>query len=122
MSGDINDVISTDFAQLEIDPAGGKSLIDEFPNKEIVSSYSDLRVLQPVLARQAIIERSGYLGEQMKKGRFLEGGHNESDWVIYKLNDNTGRIAVLWNHYDDDSWSVFFKGDNLELEHLIYEN
>jgi hypothetical protein len=63
-----------------------------------------------------------YVGEQISNGNYISGVGLKSSWVIYTLNDGTGRVAVLWSHFDDDSWSVFFKGDNLELQHLYYEN
>lgn len=39
------------------------------------------------------------------------------NWRIYKLNNNTNKVAVLWV-FDDDSWSIFFKANILELESL----
>lgn len=98
------------------------SLIDEFPNKELITELNELRLLQIILARKVIVEKSGYLGEQINNGEYLEPDKDKSTWMLYKLNDGSDRIGVLWSHFDDDSWSVYFKGDNLELESLYYEN
>lgn len=120
--GDAIAQLSQDLSDVKIAETASISLYDDFPDKEQITFLSDLRLLQLALARQAIAKRSGYLGEGMEDGRFLETGTEGSSWEIYHLNDGSGRVAVLWSHFDDDSWSVFFKSDNLELDFLVYEN
>lgn len=118
----LDSILSKDVSKVIINNSDFPSLIEDFPNKELITDLNELRLLQIILARKAIIELSGYVGEQINEGEYLNAERSDSNWQIYKLNDSTDRIAVLWSHFDDDSWSVFFKADNLELESLYYEN
>jgi len=118
--GDILKLLTQDLSDIKIDQ--DVSLLSDFSNKQKVSHFSDLCLLQLCLARQAVVVRSGYLGEQLNEGKFLETGIDGSGWELYHLNDGTRRVAALWNHFDDDSWLVFFEGDNLKLAFLAYEN
>lgn len=123
MKGSILDsILNKDVSKVTIGEFDSPSLIEDFPNKELITELNELRLLQIILARKAIIELSGYLGEQINIGEYINTERSNSNWEIYKLNDGTNRIAVLWSHFDDDSWSIFFKADNLELESLYYEN
>lgn len=116
----LSKILNTDISKIPIDPDGLS--IEDFPNKELVNTTTEKRLMQVVLARKAIVEKSGYLGEQIQKGNYIEetGGHSE--WLIYKLNNKKNQIAVHWSHIDDDSWTVYFKGDNLEIDSMYYEN
>lgn len=123
MTDILQTVLTKNISDVEVYNDGVKSLIDDFPNKKLITEYTDLRFLQLTLARRAIIEKSSYLGDQLKSGYYVsEEGSLKSTWEIYALNDGSGKVGVLWSHSDDDSWSVFFTGDNLELAHLYYEN
>ena len=121
-SGDLTKLLLQNLTDVKIEETGKVSLLEDFPEKTKVSHFSDLRVLQIALARQAIVIKTGYLGKQLNEGKYLETGTDGSSWELYHLNDRSGRVAVLWSHFDDDSWSVFFKSDNLELDFLVYEN
>lgn len=122
MNGILNEVLTKDISSVEVFNDGVPSLYDDFPNKRKVTECSELRFLQIALARRAIIEKGGYLGEMINQGEYIKEERLGSHWEIYELNDGTGRIGVLWNHFDDDSWSIIFKADNLELAYLYYEN
>ncbi|MEQ8909382.1 MAG: hypothetical protein RIC95_09330 [Vicingaceae bacterium] len=121
-NGIIYEILDIDLSKVSVGDINHPSLMEDFPNKKPLEAFTELRVMQLVLSRKAIIEKSGYLGEQLSKGEYLSGVKGTSNWTIYKLNDGSDRIGVLWSHYDDDSWSVFFKGDNLEIDYLYYEN
>lgn len=116
----LNSVLNTDLSKVKIEDK--YSLIDDFPNKEKITEITELRLMQIILSRKALIEKTGYLGELIQDGEFVIGNGKDSKWEIYKLNDGSIRIGILWSHFDDDSWSVFFKEDNLEIDHLYYEN
>lgn len=118
----IKSILAKDISKIEVKDAESSSLYEDFPDKERIDELNELRIMQLILARKAVIEKSGYLGEQLSNGEYLHGDQSKSNWIIYKLNDGTGRIGILWSHFDNDSWSVFFKGDNLELDYLYYEN
>ena len=62
-------------------------LMEGYSNKTKVTDTSELRLMQIVLARKAVIEKSGYLGEQLQAGEYLAGDHSKSSWTVYKLND-----------------------------------
>jgi len=115
-------ILNKDVSKVTINDFDSLSLIENFPNKELITELNELRLLQIILARKAIIELSGFLGEQINTGEYINTDRSDSNWKIYKLNDGTNRVAVLWSHFDNDSWSIFFKADNLELESLYYEN
>ncbi|WP_196890235.1 hypothetical protein [Aureivirga sp. CE67] len=116
----LSEVLEKELTNLPI--VESPSLNEDFPKKELLTDLNELRLMQIILARKAIIENSGYIGDLIKMGDFLQGDKLLSKWKIYKLNDGSDKIGVLWSHFDDDSWSVFFKGDNLEIESLYYEN
>lgn len=116
----VKSILSKDLSNIPIND--NTSLLEDFPNKEQITEINELRLMQILLARQAIIQKAHFLGEQLNNGTYLSGNGADSHWLLYKLNDGTGRIGVHWSHFDDDSWSVYFKGDNLEIESLYYEN
>ncbi|OIQ22180.1 MAG: hypothetical protein BM557_02050 [Flavobacterium sp. MedPE-SWcel] len=119
----LNSILNQDLSNVTIrDFNSSPSLIDDYPKKEVILELTDLRIMQIILARRALVEKAGYLGDQIKFGKFLFEGINKSSWIVYKLNDGTDRIGVLWSHLDDDSWSIFFKGDDLDIDYLYYEN
>lgn len=115
----LNEVLNKDLSKVKIEDS--QSIYD-FPNKAQNTEISELRLMQIILSRKALIEKSGYLGEQIQEGEFRYGDKSGSEWIVYDLNDGSSRIAVHWSHFDDDSWTVFFKANDLEIDYLFYEN
>ncbi len=116
----LSSILNKDLSKVPLKDS--QSLLEDFPNKQQITEMNELRLMQIILARQAIIAKASHLAEQLSTGTYLASNKADSKWILYKLNDGTDRIGVHWSHFDDDSWSVYFKGDNLEIESLYYEN
>jgi len=119
----LESILEQDMSELKISNENNTSLFEHFPEKEQITEITEQCLMQILLARRALVEHSGYLGEQLTNGAFLnEESPVKSKWELYKLEKDSDRVAILWRHIDDDSWSVFFKGDTLEIDYLYYEN
>ncbi|CAL2103068.1 protein of unknown function [Tenacibaculum sp. 190130A14a] len=116
----LNKVLNTDVSNVTINSE--EFSIEEFPNRELIQETTEKRLMQIILARKTLVEKSGYLGDQIRDGAYMEENDGHSKWQIYKLNNGTDQIAVHWSHIDDDSWTVYFTGDNLEIDYMYYEN
>lgn len=60
----LNLILNKDLSKVKIEDK--HSLIDDFPNKERITEITELRLMQILLSRKAIIEKTGYLGDLMK--------------------------------------------------------
>lgn len=116
--GILNQILNKEVSHIPINNNGS---IEDYLHREVINEISEKRLMQIILARKALIKLSGYLGETINNGDYLDNT-NVSKWVVYQLNNETNDIAVHWSHFDDDSWSIFFKGDSLDIQFLIYEN